>query len=355
MSRLSFAFSMPIGAWHPLLPAALRSLAIQNVELRLAILDASGDVRVRKALDESGIEFAYRREGPDGGQSAAIAEGWRNTDSDILGWLNVDDLLMPGALALAIEEFQAHPDAAAIFGDSVIIDEAGGVFRIHGQVADVDDHISVVNCISQPSCFFRRAAVDDVGGLDETLGYSMDWDLWIRMQRAGHRFVRVPDFLSAVYWGAQTKTAELSLSRVGELFSHTHRHSGLLQAFRMIMGVYTQAIMSAPWLLSRTGDIARKKAEQGLLVCADFNPRESGQPSIALPLVNVSLEPQSTLSVEFDGGACEVSTEASSDIQSVSPGKWEVRLEQSVAAGDAVFVSIASKGEAARLKRIAWV
>lgn len=355
MSRLSFAFSMPIGAWHPLLPAALRSLAIQNADIRLAILDASGDDRVRKALDDSGMDFAFRREGPDGGQSAAIAEGWRNTQSDILGWLNVDDLLMPGALSLALDQFEAHPDAAAIFGDSVIIDDAGAIFGIHGQVADVDDHISVVNCISQPSCFFRRAAVEDVGGLDETLGYSMDWDLWIRMQRAGHRFVRVPDFLSAVYWGAQTKTAELSLSRVGELFSHTHRHSGILPALRMVLGVYTQAIMSAPWLLTRTGDLARKNSGHGLLVSADFNPRERARSSIKLPLVNASLDPQSTLSVEFEGGACEVNAGASSDIQSVSPGIWEIRLAQSVAPGGAVLVSIVSSGGAARLKRIAWV
>ena len=52
-----------------------------------------------EAVDQFSDLVAYRRAGPDGGQSDAIIEGWDNLSGDILGWLNADDALYPGALA----------------------------------------------------------------------------------------------------------------------------------------------------------------------------------------------------------------------------------------------------------------
>jgi hypothetical protein len=41
----------------------------------------------------------------------------------------------------------------------------------------------------------RHAVLDEVGGFDEQLACSVDWDLWLRLAVAGHRFAAVPRVL----------------------------------------------------------------------------------------------------------------------------------------------------------------
>lgn len=230
-----FAIALPVGAWHPLFPRMLDSIRTQNARVELALLDASGDPRVAEAAEASGLDFHYRRAGPDSGQAAAIAEGWRETGGEVLAWLNADDLLAPGALALASDAFARDPGLDVFYGDSTIIDAQGRDLGRHGQVADISPLLLRSNIISQPSCFVRRRAVDPLGGIDESLHYTMDWDLWVRLYMAGARFERTREVLSHVYWGADTKTASLSTRRLGEMARIAARHAGPWNAAKTVM------------------------------------------------------------------------------------------------------------------------
>lgn len=348
------ALSMPIGGWHPLLPAVLRSVVAQKPRVNVAVLDASGDRRVADALDASELEFQYRRVGPDAGQSAAIAEGWCNVQGDVLAWLNVDDLLTPNALELALQHLDNSDDVDVVYGDSVIIGIDGSVLGVHGQVGNVDDGIAIINCISQPSCFFRRAAVEKVGGLNETLGFSMDWELWIRMQRAGLQFRRVAEHLSAVYWGVGTKTSELSIARLMELFSHTQRYDGPINAARMLLGVVTQSVTSAPGVTKVIGDIARRKAVGGLLMCADRNPREQAVEQAVIPLINPFDAGQSDCFVQFEGGQCSVEVVPGGRVVAERVGLLQIKLNNPIPPGQVVHVTLTGSNEPSRLLRVAW-
>ncbi|HCY54939.1 MAG TPA: hypothetical protein DF715_05245 [Oceanicaulis sp.] len=237
-SQLSFACAVPVGAWHPFLPEALASLALQKAQLEIALLDASSDPRVAEAADLSGIAFAYRRHGPDAGQAAAIAEGWRETRGDVLFWLNADDRLLPGALgvvAKALEGRGQTPDV--VYGGSDFIDRKGRVSGCHDQVADVSELLLRSNTISQPSCFARRDAVERAGGLDESLHFVMDWDLWLRLYGTGARFKRVDKTLSAVYMGDDTKTGLLNGRRLIEVFSLVSRNAGSWAAVKSTLSL----------------------------------------------------------------------------------------------------------------------
>jgi glycosyltransferase involved in cell wall biosynthesis len=217
MKRLSFGISVPVGSYHPFLPACLESLVRQKPTVKIALLDASGDPRVSALADRYADKLAYRHHGPDGGQADAIKEGWRHLEADILGWLNADDILFPDALERAMQRFAVRPEIDVVYGHSTILDPHGRMIGYHWSVEPPGPQILESGIISQPSCFFRRSAYDAAGGLDAGLHYTMDWDLWMRLYKGGANFDFIDEPLSLVMWGGDTKTASFNQQRQSEL------------------------------------------------------------------------------------------------------------------------------------------
>jgi glycosyltransferase involved in cell wall biosynthesis len=133
----------------------------------------------------------------DGGQSAAINEGFAKGTGEILAWLNSDDHYMPGALWTIVDFACAHPEGDVFAGGSERLDATGRRLAIvmppgltHAEMVRWPGHH-----LPQPSCFFRRRAWEKSGPLDETLYHLMDYDLWLRMSRVS-TFLRIEQVLS---------------------------------------------------------------------------------------------------------------------------------------------------------------
>jgi glycosyltransferase involved in cell wall biosynthesis len=127
---------------------------------------------------------------PDRGQSHAINKGMSMTSGDVVAWLNTDDLYTPGALDAVGEAFARNPQAQWLVGRYEIIDAAGSVIRrsvVRYKERSLRRYryraLLRENFISQPAVFWRRRFGDQVGPLDESLHYTMDYDLWLRMGR----------------------------------------------------------------------------------------------------------------------------------------------------------------------------
>ena len=124
----------------------------------------------------------------DGGQAAALNDGFRRTTGEIIGWINSDDMYAPGAFAAVDRYFADHPEVDWLYGGCPIIDRAGTVHK--GWVTRYKDfwmrrysykRLLIENFLSQPAIFFRRRLLDRVGGLDENYHCAMDYHLWVRM------------------------------------------------------------------------------------------------------------------------------------------------------------------------------
>jgi len=132
--------------------------------------------------------------GPDGGQARAIATGFGNATGRIIGWLNSDDTLAGGALervALAVRH-AGSPDCV-FYGGYELIDVKGQVQEVFfgtPTIGWVARAIGPVIC--QPGTFFGRDAYFRVGGLDNSLQYGMDKDLWMKFFLAGIKFIAIP-------------------------------------------------------------------------------------------------------------------------------------------------------------------
>jgi glycosyltransferase involved in cell wall biosynthesis len=151
-----------------------------------------------------GINFRWMSE-KDKGQTEALMKGFRIAEGEIFAWLNSDDTYLPGALHAAAAFFRDQPDTALLYGDSHYCDAAGTIIGRY-QTENFDlNKIAYFNFICQPSSFFRKDAFEAVGGLDETLHFAMDYDLWIKI---GKRFScrYLPRFFSTYRLHETSKT-----------------------------------------------------------------------------------------------------------------------------------------------------
>lgn len=129
-----------------------------------------------------GLRFRWVSE-RDRGQADALGKGFGLAEGDVWGWLNSDDVYLPGALDAVARFFTSHPDAAVLYGDADYCDAGGAVLGRYPTRSFDPELLAVSNFACQPSTFFRRRAYDAVGGVDVALRYAMDYDLFVRLSR----------------------------------------------------------------------------------------------------------------------------------------------------------------------------
>ncbi|MES2355447.1 MAG: glycosyltransferase family 2 protein [Pseudomonadota bacterium] len=144
----------------------------------------------------------------DDGQAHAVNLAFSRTSGEIMGWLNSDDLLLPGALHYVAEYFVQHPEVDVVYGNRLLIDQNGkeiGRWILPGHDAEA---LKWADFVPQESLFWRRSLWERVGGaLDESFQFAMDWDLLVRFLDAGAKFAHLPRFLGAFRIHGDQKTS----------------------------------------------------------------------------------------------------------------------------------------------------
>jgi len=160
----------------------------------------------------------------DRGQTHAINKGFARATGDIVAWLNSDDTYEPDAIRTAVRHMLTTGSVVA-YGNCNLIDETGA--RTGLVVPPPVNFESLlkfwsVECSTppQPAIFFRRAVLDDVGPLDETLRYVMDYDLWLRIARR-YSF----SYLDAVLGNCRMHSASKTISEGSGFIPERYRVS----------------------------------------------------------------------------------------------------------------------------------
>jgi len=121
---------------------------------------------------------------PDKGQTDAINKGFSRARGEILAWLNSDDTYHPGAVAEAVGYLLSHPQAGMVYGDADLINERGEVIgRFPARQTDYARLRRGYVHIPQQAAFFRASLWRQVGPLDPTFYFAMDYDLWVRLAK----------------------------------------------------------------------------------------------------------------------------------------------------------------------------
>jgi GT2 family glycosyltransferase len=164
---------------------------------------------------------------PDRGQSHAVNKGFAAARADVIGWLNSDDVYLPGALPAVLETFEARPDADVVVGDAVWLDEDGAVLGPY-PVGELTRAALLERCaVAQPAIFFRRRLLQRVGPLDERLHYAMDYDYWLRIVRTAAVVVRLRRPLAGCRSHAAAKSMRAGARQALEVMEILGRHGAV--------------------------------------------------------------------------------------------------------------------------------
>jgi glycosyltransferase involved in cell wall biosynthesis len=190
----------------PFLERTIRSVVEQGYpDLEYFVMDGGstdGSTDIIRAYADRIDHWVSER---DGGQAAAINAGWRRATGQIVCWLNSDDFFMPGALLAIATAFVDHPSAALVYGRMRRVDAEGASLGIVGSEFKWATMLYSHQVIPQPAAFFSRAAVEQVGPLDERLHYSMDYDFLLRLAPVA-KPILIPTVLAGATVHGEAKT-----------------------------------------------------------------------------------------------------------------------------------------------------
>jgi len=188
---------MPIYNGSSYLAEALESVVEQgdkDVEI-IAVDDGSEDGSIAILEDFArSIPITILRNGHEGNWVACTNKALARARSDHVCFLHQDDVWFPGRLSVVKRLLRVMPDAVLFIHASRFINKNGkDLGLIHCPLpttklmpsSRIVERLLVQDFIATPAPVFRRDAALAVGGLDESLWYSADWDFWLKLAGAG--------------------------------------------------------------------------------------------------------------------------------------------------------------------------
>lgn len=166
------------------LEATLLSIIHQRYRnLELIVLDGGstdGSVDIIRRFDKW---ISHWESGRDGGQVPALNKGFAMSSGAILGWLNSDDLLLPGALESVSNALTTGNLPKAVVGKSLLIDERGiPYYAVCGLPPTVGSMLFFASAgYTQPAVFWNRAAAEATGILNSDFPLAFDADYFLRL------------------------------------------------------------------------------------------------------------------------------------------------------------------------------
>ncbi|HLA05869.1 MAG TPA: glycosyltransferase family 2 protein [Anaerolineales bacterium] len=163
--------------------STIQSVLVQDYpQIEYLIVDGSSTDNTVDIIKKYQGQLAWWVSEKDQGQTDAINKGFARASGDILAWINSDDTYEPGAVRLAANYLMEHPEVGMVYGDCNFINAEG---RVIGRFASAQTNYRMLRQgyvhIPQQTMFFRGELWRQVGPLDPSFYFAMDYDLWTRI------------------------------------------------------------------------------------------------------------------------------------------------------------------------------
>ena len=180
------------------LEQCIRSVLSQGTdELEYIVIDpgsTDGSRNIIEKYRDSIDQIVFEK---DHGPADGLNRGFARASGDVYGFLNSDDILLPGALTHVRKAFGAHLDIDVLSGDGLVIDESGNKIRkCYSDRFSVQPYVYGSCVLVQPSTFFRSSVFKLTRGFNSENKTNWDGELFVDMAMRGARFARTKTLLS---------------------------------------------------------------------------------------------------------------------------------------------------------------
>jgi hypothetical protein len=168
------------------LESTLRSVIDQEYRpSQYAVVDGGSTDGSVGLIEQYESHLHYWVSEPDRGYADAVNKGFAHCDGDIMCWVNSSDMQYPWTLATVAEVFADLPQVEWIIGAPTEFALSGGPKEVGRSLHNKYDFLAGdYRWIQQESVFWRRGLWERAGGgLDTSLRYAADYDLWLRFFR----------------------------------------------------------------------------------------------------------------------------------------------------------------------------
>ena len=144
---------------------------------------------------------------PDEGQSDAINKGFQLATGDIVGWLNSDDMYLPGVFDRVVAALE-NTKLDAIYANYKFVDKLGRYIR------DVSSHrpvkwLSLFHCyIPSTTFFFKRSIIDERISIDKQFQISMDKEFFAHILYSGYQMHHINVCFAKFRWHDNNKSLD---------------------------------------------------------------------------------------------------------------------------------------------------
>jgi hypothetical protein len=260
-------FSVIVAAYEvaALIGDALDSVRRQTLQpLEVIVCDDGSTDDLGSALEPYRDEIVLLRK-ENGGEASAKNAAARAARGDFVLILDADDVFLPGRVAALSELAQARPDLDILTTDAYLV--AGGkvLRRAYDSTWRFETNDQRRAILRQNFIFglaaVRRSRLLEHGGFDESILWTTDWDLWVRLILTGSQAGCVDEPL-ALYRLRETsltaKRRDLLLGKLATL-EKARRNIALTHADRAVV----QGSLSAHRRLLDMLDLRAAVAEGG--------------------------------------------------------------------------------------------
>ncbi|TES90416.1 MAG: glycosyltransferase [Anaerolineales bacterium] len=238
------------------LESAIRSvLALDYPHIEFIVIDGGSIDGSVEVIQKYADKLAFWVSEPDMGQADAVNKGFAQAKGEVFAWLNSDDTYEAQAVSEAVGFLQENPGIGMVYGDANFIDEKGLVIgRFPAAQTNYRRLRQGYVHIPQQAAFCRASLWRQVGPLDTSLYFAMDYDLWVRLARISELRYH-PRVWANFRLHGDSKTI-LDDDRCWPEMLRVHRRNGG-SWFSLIVAKYYLRKVFAPWVTWRRRARAR--------------------------------------------------------------------------------------------------
>lgn len=170
----------------------------------------------------------------DRGVYDAMNKGIAMASGEVIGLVNSDDFLEPGALQAVADAYRQVPTADVFYGNVRNIHERQG-HRYEFRPSNALRRAAVKGMpVAHPATFVTKRAYDELGAFDLRYRIAADYDLILRYLEAGREFIHIDSVLSNMRQGGLSGQQHWCTNREVYRIKRAHGFNGAIALWHLV-------------------------------------------------------------------------------------------------------------------------